>query len=186
MIGAIIGDLAAWTWEHDHDSFYPRLISDRAVLSEFGLSVLATADALDSNPFMGKEEYRDYVRPWFRITNNEVVCLSTEAQNWVVKQEYNYSSLMIGIAVVRVIPCAWYQDGNMTNCNLFFEHNIEKEEWYATQFLRKIIYLLRNGHTKDDVYAELSDIFKGCRHGWQWKTQETMNSIRSSSMGCLL
>lgn len=46
MIGAIIGDLAAWTWENDHEKFYPSLISEKALLSELGLSVLATADAL--------------------------------------------------------------------------------------------------------------------------------------------
>ena len=50
MIGAIIGDLAAWTWENDHERFYPLLISEKAVLSEYGLSVLATSDALDYNP----------------------------------------------------------------------------------------------------------------------------------------
>ena len=29
MIGAIIGDLAAWTWENDHEKFYPFLISEK-------------------------------------------------------------------------------------------------------------------------------------------------------------
>ena len=52
MIGAIIGDLAAWTWENDHERFYPLLISEKAVLSEYGLSVLATSDALDYNPHL--------------------------------------------------------------------------------------------------------------------------------------
>lgn len=28
MTGTIIGDLAAWTWEHDHDKFYPLLVSE--------------------------------------------------------------------------------------------------------------------------------------------------------------
>lgn len=59
MIGAIIGDLAAWTWENDHEKFYPFLISEKALLSEFGLSVLATADALDFNLFMNEENIRN-------------------------------------------------------------------------------------------------------------------------------
>lgn len=33
MLGAIIGDLAAWTWENDHESFYPKLVSQEAKLS---------------------------------------------------------------------------------------------------------------------------------------------------------
>lgn len=56
MIGAIIGDLAAWTWENDHEKFYPSFISEKALLSEYGLSVLATADALDFNLFMNEAE----------------------------------------------------------------------------------------------------------------------------------
>ena len=74
MIGAIIGDLAAWTWENDHEKFYPSLISEKALLSEFGLSVLATADALDFNLFMNEAEYQEYIRPWFRAVNDDVVC----------------------------------------------------------------------------------------------------------------
>lgn len=37
MIGAVIGDLAAWTWEHDRECFYRKLVSDDASLSGYGL-----------------------------------------------------------------------------------------------------------------------------------------------------
>lgn len=37
MIGAVIGDLAAWTWEHDRKCFYERLVSPEANLSGYGL-----------------------------------------------------------------------------------------------------------------------------------------------------
>lgn len=37
MIGAVIGDLAAWTWEHDRECFYQRLVSPEAKLSGYGL-----------------------------------------------------------------------------------------------------------------------------------------------------
>ncbi len=37
MIGAVIGDLAAWTWEHDITCFYERLVSPDARLSGYGL-----------------------------------------------------------------------------------------------------------------------------------------------------
>lgn len=121
--------------------------------------MLATADALDNNPNIINKEYQEYIRPWFRIVNDDVVTLSDEALEWVERQDYNYNSTIMGIAVVRTIPCAWYQNGDITNCSLIFEHNIDKEERYAMQFLRKIIYLLRNGLTKDEVYTELGDIF---------------------------
>ena len=81
MIGAIIGNLAAWTWENDHEKFYPSLISEKALLSEIGLSVLATADALDFNLFMNEAEYQEYIRSRFRVVNNDVVCYSEGLKN---------------------------------------------------------------------------------------------------------
>ncbi len=91
MIGAIIGDLAAWTWENDRERFNPSLISEKAVLSEYGLSVLATTDALDYNPHMSSSEYQEYIRSWFHIVDDEVVCLSDGAKEWVDKQDNPYS-----------------------------------------------------------------------------------------------
>ena len=81
MIGAIIGDLAAWTWENNHEKFYPSLISEKALLSEIGLSVLATADAFDFNLFMNEAEYQEYIRSWFRVVNDGVVCYSEGFKN---------------------------------------------------------------------------------------------------------
>ena len=48
MLGAIIGDLAAWTYEHDRKAFWHQLVSEEAKVSEFGMSVLATVDLLQS------------------------------------------------------------------------------------------------------------------------------------------
>lgn len=44
MLGAIIGDLAAWTWERDPALFYRRLIAPEAHISEVGLAVLGLAE----------------------------------------------------------------------------------------------------------------------------------------------
>lgn len=37
MVGAVIGDLAAWTWEHDREWFYKQLVSPRAKMTGYGL-----------------------------------------------------------------------------------------------------------------------------------------------------
>lgn len=74
---------------NDHEKFYPSLISEKALLSEFGLSVLATADALDFNLFMNEAEYQEYIRPWFRVVNDDVVCYSEGVKEWNEKQDYN-------------------------------------------------------------------------------------------------
>ena len=46
MLGAIIGDLAVWTYEHDRECFWQHLVSNEAKVSEFGLSVIATTAML--------------------------------------------------------------------------------------------------------------------------------------------
>lgn len=40
MIGAIIGDLAAWTWEHNQECFYKQLVSPDAKFSGYGMLAL--------------------------------------------------------------------------------------------------------------------------------------------------
>lgn len=83
--------LSSMDLRNDHEKFYPSLISEKALLSEFGLSVLATAtaDALDFNLFMNEAEYQEYIRPWFRVVNDDVVCYSEGVKEWIEKQDYN-------------------------------------------------------------------------------------------------
>ena len=58
MLGAIIGDLAAWTWGNDHESFYLKLVSQEAELSDYAHSLLVTCDALMHDREMPIDEYR--------------------------------------------------------------------------------------------------------------------------------
>lgn len=44
MVGAFIGDLTAWTWQNDHEKFYPHLISDVAERSIYANVLLLTAN----------------------------------------------------------------------------------------------------------------------------------------------
>lgn len=46
MLGLIIGDLAAWTWQHNKQIFYNNLVSSQAVLSEFGKEALSIVEPI--------------------------------------------------------------------------------------------------------------------------------------------
>lgn len=70
------------------------MISEKALLSEFGLSVLATADALDYNLFMNKAEYKEYIRPRFRVVTNDVVCYSEGVKEWIENLSFIFRSKM--------------------------------------------------------------------------------------------
>lgn len=47
----------------------------------------------------------------------------------------------------------------------------DKEEGYFQMFIAKIIILLKNGWTKDEVYHQLGDVFKNCYHNREWQTE---------------
>ena len=46
MNGAILGDLAAWTWEQDKEAFFRKLVSSEASSSWMVEELLLTADTL--------------------------------------------------------------------------------------------------------------------------------------------
>ena len=62
MIGALIGDLAAWTWEHDHSKFYPQLFSDVAQKSDYSDVMLQTAKLLLQYPNISLPRIQQYRR----------------------------------------------------------------------------------------------------------------------------
>lgn len=49
MLGLIIGDLAAWTWQHRKQVFYRNLFSPDAVLSEVGQEALSIVEPILSH-----------------------------------------------------------------------------------------------------------------------------------------
>lgn len=55
MIGAFIGDIAAWTWRYEHDKFYPYLIAETAQKSLYSDEMLFTAKIIMDNPSITRE-----------------------------------------------------------------------------------------------------------------------------------
>lgn len=128
MLGVIKGDLAAWTWENDHGKFYPQLISEDAVLSDYSRTLLIASNALLQNQKISLEEYRKLFT----------------FDGW--------ESERIKI-VVRAIAVGWiFEDKEelQTAIQMYCLHD-DKEEWYAAHFIAKIIYALRHGATKKEA-----------------------------------
>lgn len=173
MLGAIIGDLAAWTYEHDRECFWQHLVSNEAKVSEFGLSVLTTAALIRSGRNIQKEDAAKFTRKTFRNFNTDAVELSPQALDWTTLLECNYQSTMFGIGILRMATCSFF---DFPINEMYFESNWDKEEGYARMFLSQMVTLLRRGMTKDEVYEELGDVFKNCRHNWNWQEENGMLS----------
>ena len=130
MLGAIIGDLAAWTWENDYKNFYTKLVSQEAKLSDYAHTLLVTCDALMHDRDVPIGEYRRLL-----------------SFNGWEKERIK--------SVIRAIAVAWlYEDEEemrhaiKTYCYCLWD---DKEEIYAASFMAEIIYALRHGTTKKEA-----------------------------------
>jgi hypothetical protein len=73
MLGAIIGDLAASTYQTDKKMFFSHLVGDNVPLTECGYTVLCTADILYQDLFIGIEEFHKVLKTKFRIINDQTI-----------------------------------------------------------------------------------------------------------------
>ncbi len=129
MIGAIIGDLAAWTWENDHEAFYPKLISEKAMLSDYSKMLLAGSSMLMTNLDMDYQEYKAYFE-------------NQPHSEWSMKYTV-LRAIVIGWLAARIkdVPVLCQK----------FALNIDKEDWYASHFTALLISVLRFGATKKEA-----------------------------------
>ena len=147
MTGAIIGDLAAWTWKYDRDAFYPQLVSDKAECSAWGKMLLTAGKILFRDQNISREIYKQS----FTFTNG-------------LEQQ-------IG-AVMRVIPVAWLYDTEkeVTNAAQIYSLKMDKEDWYASHFMAKLIFALRKGATKKEAaMVEHIGTFRSFTKETHWK-----------------
>ena len=117
MLGPIIADLAAWTYEHDRKQFYSRLIADSAVPSAYG------------------KEYLD------AACINALSIRGHEAKQVGRPEDINY----MGRWLMWQIMAVFTDRGNPEGMPEF--HCIDKEEGYAKMFIRELVSALLRGAT---------------------------------------
>lgn len=132
MIGAIIGDLAAWTYENDKDTFWKQLISEDCEKIE--LSVY------------GHAYFRAASRNVLDVPGQDVsIIRASEELSLSEKLKVNGQWLM------WQLMCAWH-DNLETPRDLEDVSSTDKEEGYARMFIIGLIRCLRKGMTKSEAY----------------------------------
>ncbi len=149
MIGAFIGDLAAWTWQNERDKFYPRLISDKAEKSVYADVLLQTAETIMDNPDITRSEFMRLHQCYFGIGN---------------------AKLNAEFDVIRSIAIGWLCDSELSHAVHTYCLCDEKEEVYASHFLARLIYALRHGATKNEAAkVEFCGTFRSFTKEEHWK-----------------
>lgn len=157
MIGAIIGDRAAWTWEQDKEAFFRKLVSSEASSSWMVEELLLTADTL-------------VLERGSDIKVHE--CLG--------KRQSPVATVM------RAIAIGWLFDTEAETASAFQENGFvsDKEDWYAGAFMWKLIFALRHGASKKDVLmVENVSSFKGFVEDTSWKEQSSILGILVRAWG---
>ena len=122
MVGALIGDLAAWSWENDRDVFFSRLIDMNCEPSSYGMAMMKAASR---NILSGQSTP---VEPIERPGN---ISYSGE---WLMWQ----------------IVSAWIDTHELIDLPHFY--SLDKAEGYARYFMIELIKELRKGSTKSQAF----------------------------------
>lgn len=147
MIGALIGDLAAWSWENDKELFYSQLVSYDTKPSIYGRAILNAAS-----------------RNLLSNQNNTV-----EPEGEPYSLTYNAEWLM------WIIVGAW-EDRKQLRDMPQFKYLETKEAHYSGQILYSLVHALRNGSTKSEVFhnvPQMHDFMKE-HHGYHWALAHEM------------
>jgi hypothetical protein len=149
MIGAIIGDLAAWTWENAHNEFYPKLISSEAKVSTFGDFMLNVSSQLINDP-------------------------NTEGEKW--KEKYDDQFTLEDVVLCSIIV-GWLYDSEKETTHAVNAYALPhgKEELYACHYIAKLIYALRHGATKNDA-AQVKVVltFRSLTKDKKWQNDDSL------------
>lgn len=161
MIGAIIGDLAAWTYENDRDTFWKQLISNDA--KEIKLSVY------------GHAYFRAASRNVMNAPEQDVAYIET-SQKGAPENKLRLS----GQWLMWQLMCAWNDDlhnpKDIPNLSCF-----DKEEGYARMFVIELIRLLRHGHTKSEAYHSVYS-FELLSKSWHWRAWPSSSHVDNHSI----
>ena len=151
MIGAILGDWAAWTWEQDKETFFRKLVSSEAASSWMVEELLLTADTLALE----------------RGSDIKVHECMGKRQSPVA-------------TVMRAIAIGWLFGTEAETASAFQENGFasDKEDWYAGAFMWKLIFALRHGASKEEaLMVENVSSFKGFVEDVSWKERSSILGV---------
>lgn len=184
MLGGIIGDLAASTYLRDPQVFYKQLFDDKATLSEYGMSILATVDYIQSSFKDSGVSCVDMIKSYFRVIDKNIN-LSDKASQWENEMSMRITPTAPGMMLNRLATYYEFHDFSDNNgWNVIIDSCADKEEGYANIILGEIITWLRDGKSKQYVLANVNGVFTQSVSSWNWKENETSLCLLKRAWEC--
>lgn len=171
MIGAVIGDLAAWTWEHDKKCFYERLVSPDARLSGYGMLPVVMWPMINEGGLIHKN--RLYVSCGKALMHYGSSDIPLEWRRWGMS-DYDRAipfDLKIALIISAIIDSGFLSKERQTQIHWGSFFNGGKQEGYA-MLIMQIMRKLNEGATKDEAFSEIPSCVisfypSGAEHSWE-------------------
>lgn len=170
MIGAVIGDLAAWTWEHDRVCFYERLVSPEAKLSGYGLLPITMWPMINEGGLIHKN--RLYVKCGKALSHSSGINIPDHWHNWG-QSDYDKPipfDLKNALILSAVIDSGYLSEKRQSEFNWCSFFHGGKQEYYASMMMT-ILRRLNEGATKDESVVDIPEpvfnyYLSGKEHSW--------------------
>jgi len=174
MLGAIIGDLAAYTWQHNKDVFYKKLIADDAQLSEYGATIIALAKPIYQKEKIGFDTIEKQLFDYLRNEHD----IAEDVREWMKSYKSNMSFNKVRLIVNMMNALAGWcgesaDEAQKTSDALFHSFLLEKEDFYASLSLPILIWNLRQGLTKDEAIQGLIGHVGDTIIEWKYKNTDS-------------
>lgn len=148
MIGALIGDIAAWTYENDTDTFWKQLIPNKGRVADISVYGHALMRAASKNLLDLPRQDVSLIRTSSEWSPNEWLRVSGQRLMWH-------------------LMCAW-DDERTYPVGMEGYPRSEKEDGYARLFVVNLIRSLRAGKTKSEAYHS-EYMFVKLSKSWKWR-----------------
>lgn len=174
MLGAIIGDMAAWTWQHEKSSFYKKLLSDHAPISEYGATILAMSKPLFENQRISFDTLESQLFPylWYGCD----ICQDVEewVKNRMKAVPFNKVRLIANMMNAIAGWSAETADNAKEQARMIcVDLQLEKEDYYAAWTLPRLIWGLRQGLTKDEALQSIKDFGGDIVVDWKYQQHDS-------------
>ncbi len=158
MYGAIIGDLAAWTWSHNKEAFYKKLMAEEAPLSEYGATMIGMAKPIFEHQKIGFETLDQMLFGYLWYGTD----ISNDVKEWILHHmscmPFNKVRLIVNIMNSLIGWSAESADNAKERARkLVSAFMLEKEDYYAAWTLPKLIWGLRHGMSKNEALETIMD-----------------------------
>lgn len=173
MIGAVIGDLAAWTWEHDRKCSYERLVSPGAKLSGYGLLPITMWSMIHDGGVILK--HRLYMTCGKALAHSRCAGIDVP-EDWLRWGLTDYDKaipfeLKVALIMSAVIDSGYLSEERQKEVHWSSFFHGGKQEGYASVMMT-ILRRLNEGATKDEAIEGIPEpVFNyypsGTVHDWR-------------------